>query len=49
VKTTEERIEEIMDTFTSNNPKFIEIDRKILRLRLETLVVQAQLEELQKK
>lgn len=49
MKTTEERIEEIMDTFTSNNPKFIEIDRKILRLQLENLVTMAKLEQLQSK
>jgi len=44
MKSTEQRIEEIMKEFPSGNS----LDIKILRLMLENLVIQAQLEQLQK-
>ena len=41
---TQERIERIVKDFAKS-----EIDKQILQLELETLVIQAQLEQLQKK
>jgi len=46
---TEVRIEEIVSQVKSLVGNFDLLDEQILRLRLENLVIQAQVEELQKK
>ena len=42
-ETTQERIERLIKEYTKN-----EVDKSILKLELETLVIQAQLEQIQK-
>jgi hypothetical protein len=49
MKTTEERIEEIIEEFTASSDKFYDFDKQILRLELENLVTQAKLEQLKEK
>lgn len=42
-ETTQERIERLIKEYTKN-----EVDKSILKLELESLVIQAQLEQIQK-
>lgn len=49
MKTTSERIEEIVQEFTDSTDKFYDYDKAILRGELEALVLQAKLEQLQEK
>jgi hypothetical protein len=46
MKTTNERIEEIVKDYKFTDPNTDEIEKKILILRLENLVTQAKLEQL---
>lgn len=49
MKTTSERIEEIVKEARANSITWKPIDEQILRLELENLVTQAKLEQLQEK